>query len=124
MESASILERILIIKRRKWIAKQKLQIVLKGMSGRVPLAELSLKHQISQAQYYAWRDPEKPIHAQGLTHARITVEDDVWIGGRVNITAGLTIAHGSVIGGGSVVTKDIPERSIAVGIPAKVIKSR
>lgn len=44
------------MKRRKWTAKQKLQIVLEGMSGRVPLAQLCLKHQISQAQYYTWRD--------------------------------------------------------------------
>ena len=68
--------------------------------------------------------PDKPIHGQGLTNAPITIEDDVWIGGRVNLTAGITIGHGSVIGAGSVVTKNIPAKSIAVGIPAKVIQSR
>ncbi len=81
-------------------------------------------HGMIIAANHNFSDPDKPIHAQGLTNAPITIEDDVWIGGRVNITAGIAIGHGSVIGGGSVVTKDIPEKSIAVGIPAKVIKHR
>jgi transposase len=44
------------MKKRKWTGQQKLQIVLEGMSGRVPLAELCTRHQISQSQYYQWRD--------------------------------------------------------------------
>ncbi|MDQ8194656.1 acyltransferase [Coraliomargarita sp. SDUM461004] len=81
-------------------------------------------HGMMIAANHNFSDPKKPIHHQGLTLGPITIEDDVWIGGRVNITAGTTIAHGSVIGSGSVVTKDIPAMSIAVGVPAKVIKSR
>lgn len=81
-------------------------------------------HGMMIAANHNFSDPEKPIHGQGLSHAPITIEDDVWIGGRVNLTAGITISHGSVIGGGSVVTKSIPPMSIAVGVPAKVIKER
>ena len=66
----------------------------------------------------------KPIHGQGVEPGNITIEDNVWIGGSVNILAGVTIGHSSVIGAGSVVTKDIPPMSIAVGAPAKVIKQR
>ena len=44
------------MKRRKWTAKQKLQIVLEGMAGKLPLAALCQNHQISQGQYYKWRD--------------------------------------------------------------------
>lgn len=73
---------------------------------------------------HIFSDPAKPIHKQGLKLAPIIIEDDVWIAGRVNITAGVTIGKGSVIGGGSVVTRDIPPYSIAVGIPAKVVKKR
>jgi acetyltransferase-like isoleucine patch superfamily enzyme len=73
---------------------------------------------------HVFRDPEKPIHLQGMDLAPIVIEDDVWIGGRVNITAGVTIGRGSVIGGGAVVTNDIPPYAIAVGVPAKVIKFR
>ncbi|GHB92813.1 acyltransferase [Cerasicoccus arenae] len=81
-------------------------------------------HGMMIAANHIFDDPGKPIHGQGLQQMPIIVEDDVWIGGRVNLTAGVTIGSGSVIGAGSVVTKDIPAGSIAVGIPAKVIKNR
>ena len=48
----------------------------------------------------------------------------MWIAGRVNITAGVTIGKGAVIAAGAVVTKDIPPYSVAAGVPAKVIKMR
>jgi len=44
------------MKRRQWTGKQKLQIVLEGLGGKVPLGELCARHQIGQAQYYQWRD--------------------------------------------------------------------
>ena len=53
----------------------------------------------------------------------VTIESDVWIGGNVVILPGITIGKGSVIGAGSVVTKDIPPFSVAVGSPARVIKT-
>lgn len=52
------------------------------------------------------------------------IEDNVWIGANCIIMKGITIGEGSVIGAGSIVTKDIPPYSIAVGVPAKVIKNR
>ena len=54
----------------------------------------------------------------------VTIEDYVWLASRVTILPGVTIGRGSVIGTCSVVTKDIPPMSIAVGIPAKVIGKR
>jgi acetyltransferase-like isoleucine patch superfamily enzyme len=53
----------------------------------------------------------------------IIVENNVWIGGRVIVLCGVTIGHDSVIGAGSIVTKDIPPLALAVGSPARVIKS-
>jgi acetyltransferase-like isoleucine patch superfamily enzyme len=73
---------------------------------------------------HVFADPDKPIHRQALNHAPITIDDDVWIAGRVNITCGVTIGRGCVVGGGSVVTRDLPPFSIAVGSPARVVKSR
>lgn len=58
----------------------------------------------------------------GLSREGIEIEDNCWIGSGVRILDGVTIGRGSVIGAGSVVTKSIPRDSIAVGVPAKVIK--
>ncbi len=53
----------------------------------------------------------------------ITIGNNVWIGGQVVILAGVTIGDNCTIGAGSVVTHDIPANSVAVGNPARVIKS-
>jgi acetyltransferase-like isoleucine patch superfamily enzyme len=52
------------------------------------------------------------------------IEDDCWLGDGVKVLDGVTIGRGSVIGAGAVVTKDIPPFSVAVGVPARVIKTR
>ncbi|MFT4185964.1 MAG: sugar O-acetyltransferase [Micrococcaceae bacterium] len=52
----------------------------------------------------------------------IVLEDNVWLGGGVVVCPGVIIGENSVIGAGSVVTKDVPANSVAVGNPAKVIK--
>jgi maltose O-acetyltransferase len=52
----------------------------------------------------------------------IVLEDNVWLGGRVIVLAGVTIGEDSVIGAGSVVTSDIPPKVIAAGVPARVIR--
>lgn len=52
----------------------------------------------------------------------VIIENDVWIATRATILKGVTIGHGSVIAAGSVVTKSIPPKSVAGGIPARVIK--
>lgn len=53
----------------------------------------------------------------------IVIGNDVWVGGNATILPGVTIGDRSIIGAGSVVTKDIPADSIAVGNPAKIIKA-
>ena len=53
----------------------------------------------------------------------VSIGNDVWIGGNVTILPGVTIGDNCTIGAGSVVTHDIPANSIAVGNPAKVIKT-
>jgi len=65
-----------------------------------------------------------PIRLQGHAGEDIRVEDDCWIGAHVTVLKGVTIGRGSVIGAGSVVTKDVPAFSVAVGCPARVIKTR
>ena len=53
----------------------------------------------------------------------VTIGNDVWIGAGVRILAGVSIGEHVVIGAGSVVTKDIPSSTLAVGVPARCIKS-
>ena len=66
-------------------------------------------------------DPE--IRNSGLESAvGITIQNDVWIGGSAIINPGVTISEGSTIGAGSVVTKDVPPHSLAVGNPCRVIR--
>ena len=60
---------------------------------------------------------------KGLEYAKpIKVGDNVWIGGNVVVLPGVTIGNNCVIGAGSIVVKNIPDNSIAVGNPCKVIK--
>src|SRR5262245_65236370 len=69
------------MQRRKWDAKTKAMIVLEGLKGK-PVAELCAEHQISQAQYYQWRDqflahaPKAfEVHEQSQREARLAREN-------------------------------------------------
>jgi len=59
----------------------------------------------------------------GTTREGIVIEDSCWLGNGVKVLDGVTIGKCSVIGAGAVVSKNIPPHSVAVGVPAKVIKT-
>lgn len=63
---------------------------------------------------------EKKVGDDGI----IEIEDDCWIGANAMILSGVKIGRGSVIGGGSIVTKDIPPYSIYTGTPANKLRAR
>ena len=54
----------------------------------------------------------------------VIIKNDVWIGARAIILAGVTIGNGAIIAAGAVVTKDVPDFAIVEGVPAKIIKYR
>lgn len=54
--------------------------------------------------------------------AAVKIEDNCWLGGSVTVLPGVTIGEGSVIGAGSLVSKDIPPHSLAFGNPCRVIR--
>ena len=68
-------------------------------------------------------DPVRPVPWQGFTSKGPTrVGDNVWCGANVVITSGVTVGERCVIGANSVVTRDLPPRSIAAGSPARVLQ--
>lgn len=71
---------------------------------------------------HGYEDVNIPPKDQKVTTSPIYIEDEVWIGANVSIVAGVTIGKHSVVAAGSVVTKNVPQYSISVGNPAKVIK--
>lgn len=81
----------------------------------------------ANAQFYTPQHPIMPEERDGLDGAEwaspITIGDDVWVGGGVIILGGVTIGDGCTIGAGSVVTKDVPPRSVVVGNPGRVVKT-
>ena len=73
--------------------------------------------------YTAWHPLDYETRNKGLEYAKpIKVGNNVWIGGNVNVLPGVTIGDNVVIGAVSVVNKEIPSNSVAVGNPCKVIK--
>ena len=69
-------------------------------------------------------DKNDLIKNQGVTTKPIIIEENVWIGCGVTILQGVKISKNSIIGANSLVNKDIPQDSIAAGVPCKVIKER
>ncbi len=69
-------------------------------------------------------DPESGLSyaAQPLVSSPVTIGDGCWIGEKVCVLPGVSIGKKCIIGAGSVVTKSIPDYSIAVGNPARIIK--
>lgn len=68
------------------------------------------------------KDKNTPIISQGYETSPIIIGRNVWLGAKVIVLKGVKIGDNTVIGAGSVVTSDIPPNSVAVGIPAKVVK--
>lgn len=68
-------------------------------------------------------DPARPIMDQGITARGIVIEDGCWIGAGAVVLDGVTIGRGSCVGAGAVVTASVPPHSLAVGVPARVIRN-
>lgn len=77
---------------------------------------------ISYSHYFS--NTNQTIKSQGISKDKITIEDNVWIGANSVILSGVKISKGSVIGAGSIVTKDTEPNSINFGVPCKKYKDR
>ena len=67
---------------------------------------------------------DEPIKNQGVECRGIYVGNNCWIGAGAVLLDGVTVGDGCVIGANAVVTKDIPDNSVVVGSPAKIIRKR
>lgn len=96
----------------------------------VSYSQISIGSQTLIGEFVTIRDanhgtaPGTPIRQQDHDTAAIDIGKDVWVGRGTVILPGVTIGDHSIIGANSVVTHSIPENSIAVGSPARVIRQR
>lgn len=73
---------------------------------------------------HQYDDPNVPVLAQGVGQIRaVTIGRGAWLGQNVVICPGVTIGKGAVIGANSVVKDDVPDFAVAVGAPARVIRT-
>lgn len=73
---------------------------------------------------HGYDDTSRPVHEQGVAKvAPVVIDTGAWLGQNVVVCPGVTIGRGAVIGAGSVVNKDVPPFSVAVGAPARVVKT-
>lgn len=73
---------------------------------------------------HAFSRLDVPIRTQGAVSSPTRIGKNVWLGAKVTVLRGVTIGDNTIVGANAVVTKDLPADVIAVGIPARVIRSR
>ena len=81
-------------------------------------------HVVIIPENHIYERSDLPIRYQGVSSLGVTIGSDVWIGSGAKVLDGVSIGDGCVIGANAVVVKDIPPFSVAVGAPARPIRSR
>ncbi|HVD28838.1 MAG TPA: acyltransferase [Mycobacteriales bacterium] len=69
-------------------------------------------------------DVTVPIKDQGIVKTPVRIGPDVWLGTKVTVLRGVSIGRGCVVAANAVVNKDLPAFSVAVGVPARVVRDR
>lgn len=74
---------------------------------------------------YDLSDPETLTRTSSIIDdGGVVLEDNVWLGGRVTVLGGVTVAQSSVVAAGAVVTRSLPPYSVSMGVPARVVRRR
>jgi acetyltransferase-like isoleucine patch superfamily enzyme len=87
---------------------------------------VSIAHGVSiVTTEHRYEDPSAPIKFQPITPGKVIISDNVWIGAKATILAGVSLAEGTIVAAGSVVKKSVTEENTVIGgIPARHIKHR
>jgi acetyltransferase-like isoleucine patch superfamily enzyme len=73
---------------------------------------------------HVFSDIHVPIKDQGIVKRPVRCVGDTWFGTKVTVLSGVTVGWGCVVAANAVVTRDLPDWSVAVGVPARVVKDR
>jgi len=73
---------------------------------------------------HSFADVTVPIKDQGIVKTPVRIGPDVWLGTKVTVLRGVTIGRGCVVAANAVVNRDLPAFSVAVGVPARVVRDR
>jgi acetyltransferase-like isoleucine patch superfamily enzyme len=97
-----------------------------GAAGQITIGENVImgQHVSFHSENHRYERTDVAIEHQGTRRIGIVIEDDCWIGSNATFLDGCHVEGGCVIGAGSIVRDRIPAYSVAVGAPARVVKSR
>ena len=91
--------------------------------GNHPLQRVALNHFTYRSSAYGLGEDDAAFFDWRRSH-RVTLGHDVWIGHGAVVPPGVTIGTGAAIGAGAVVTKDVPDFAVVVGVPGRVLRTR
>ncbi|PIC69191.1 galactoside O-acetyltransferase [Sporosarcina sp. P16b] len=95
-------------------------------TGRIQIgSDVSIAHGTTiMSTNHQYSDVNLPIKDQPIDLINTQIDDDVWVGAKVTILAGIKVESGSVLAAGAVITKDVSKHTIVGGVPAIEIKNR
>ena len=73
---------------------------------------------------HVYDDIHTPIKDQGIVKSPVRIGPDCWVGVKATVLRGVTVGRGSVLAAHTVVTRDVPPRSVVAGVPGRVVKDR
>lgn len=98
-------------------------VISAAASVRIGQAVLMARNVYISDHNHAFEDCSRPVIEQGFTDSKpVSVGEGAWLGENVAVLPGVQIGKGCVVGANAVVAEDLPDYSVAVGVPARVVR--